>query len=66
MIQSHEIRRHRDGSIDFDFYRAQATVLRSQAMRDGFKLKATFRFTLITLAMIVGVTIAASTSAHWV
>ena len=29
------IRRHPDGSIDFDFYRADAVALRRQAMRDA-------------------------------
>jgi hypothetical protein len=66
MIQSHEIRRHPDGSIDFDFYRTRATTMRAQAMQDGLKLKVAFRFTLVTLAMIVGVTIAASAHAHWI
>jgi len=42
-MQSHDIRRHRDGAIDFDFYRAQAAALRSQAMREAFKFKATFK-----------------------
>lgn len=28
-------RRHPDGSIDFDFYRSEATALRRQAMRDA-------------------------------
>ena len=34
-----EFRRHPDGSIDFDFYRARATTLRRQAMRDAFTLR---------------------------
>jgi hypothetical protein len=66
MIQSHEIRHHRDGSIDFDFYRTKATALRAQAMRDGLKLKTAFRFTLITLTLIIGATFAASAPAHWI
>jgi hypothetical protein len=65
MTHSHETRRHHDGSIDFDFYRTQAIALRAHAMRDGLKLKAAFRFALITLTMIVGVIIAASVPAHW-
>ena len=65
MTQSHEIRRHRDDSVDFDFYRNQATALRSQAMRDVFKLKATFGFTLITVAVLALVAIAAFVPAHW-
>jgi hypothetical protein len=34
-----EIHRHPDGSIDFDFYRIQATALRGQAMRDAATLR---------------------------
>jgi hypothetical protein len=32
-----DIRRRRDGSIDVDFYRARAAVLRTQAIRDAFR-----------------------------
>lgn len=39
MNQNHDIRRHPDGSIDFDFYRANATALRGQAMRDNRSLR---------------------------
>ena len=60
-----ETRRHRDGSIDFDFYRVQAAAARGEMLRNAFKLKAAFGFTLITLIMIVCVTIAASASKHW-
>lgn len=35
MTQPQTIRRQTDGSIDFDFYRAEATALRRQAMRDA-------------------------------
>ena len=64
-MQSHDIRRHRDGTIDFDFYRAQAAALRSQAMREAFKFKVTFKFVLTTLALVVGGTVAASAPANW-
>jgi hypothetical protein len=64
-MQSHDIRRHRDGAIDFDFYRAQAAALRSQAMREAFKFKATFKFVLITLALIMGGNVAASAPTNW-
>ena len=40
MTQTHDVRRHPDGSIDFDFYRASATALRGQAMRDNRALRA--------------------------
>jgi hypothetical protein len=36
-----EFRRHPDGSIDFDFYRARATTLRRQAMRGACTLRTT-------------------------
>jgi len=29
-----DVRRHSDGSIDFDFYRKRAAMLRNQAMRE--------------------------------
>lgn len=64
MTQTQDIRRHRDGSIDFDFYRARATALRAQAMRDAFKPKAFLGFTLITAAMVAAVVIAAFAPAH--
>jgi hypothetical protein len=44
------VRRRPDGSIDFDFYRARAAALRTQALRDAFRPKAVFRFTLIAIA----------------
>jgi len=31
-----DVRRRRDGSIDIDFYRTNATVLRNRAIRDAF------------------------------
>ena len=58
-MQPHDIRRHGDGTIDFDFYRAQAAALRSQAMREAFKFKATFKFVLMTFALAGGVAVAA-------
>ena len=38
MTQAH-VRRHPDGSFDFDFYRASATALRGQAMRNNRTLR---------------------------
>jgi hypothetical protein len=35
-----DIRRRRDGSIDMDFYRADASALRNRAIRDAFRLMA--------------------------
>jgi hypothetical protein len=40
----HDIRRRRDGSIDVDFYRVQATALRAQTIRDAFSLKVLAQF----------------------
>ena len=68
MTQSHEFRRHVDGSIDFDFYRAHAAAIRLQTFRDAFLFKSTSNYTLtplITLILIAGVTIAASVPARW-
>ena len=42
MTRSHEFRQRRDGSIDFDFYRTQAAIMRAQAMQDAIKLKSAF------------------------
>jgi hypothetical protein len=36
-LAGYDIRRHNDGSIDFDFYRARATALRNQAIREAFR-----------------------------
>ena len=36
-VAGHDIRRHSDRSIDFDFYRARATALRNEAIREAFK-----------------------------
>ena len=65
MHQFPETRRRFDGSIDFDFYRAQALAARGEMLRNAFKLKAAFGFTFITLTLIVCVTIAASSPTHW-
>jgi hypothetical protein len=37
---SHNARRHADGTIDLDFYRAGATALRRRSMHDGKTLRA--------------------------
>ena len=54
-----EVRRHPDGCIDFDFYRVDATALRGQAMREAFKLKLMFRFTLTVVASLIAFALAA-------
>jgi hypothetical protein len=33
-----DVRRRHDGSIDVDFYRARAAALRTQVIRDAFRL----------------------------
>ncbi len=65
MTQFPETHRRRDGSIDFDFYRAQAVAERGEMLRNAFKLKGAFGFTLITLTLIVCVTIVASAPKYW-
>jgi hypothetical protein len=65
MTQFPEMRRRRDGSVDVDYYRAQAMAARREALRDAFKLKAAVGFALITLTLTVCVTVVASTPAHW-
>jgi hypothetical protein len=65
MTQFSETRRRSDGSIDFDFYRAQAMAARGEMLRNAFKLKAAFGFALITLTLIVCVTIAGSAPKYW-
>jgi hypothetical protein len=62
MTQSHDIRYHGDGFIDFDFYRRQANAMRAQALRHGLiKLWAASR---LMLTKIIGVTFSASAPAH--
>ena len=65
MTQFPEIRRRHDGTIDFDYYRAQAMAARREALRDALKLKATCSFVMITLTLLVCVTIVASSPTHW-
>jgi hypothetical protein len=51
MTEPHEIHRRTDGAIDYDFYRARAVALRSQAIRDAFRRKSALK---LTLAAMVG------------
>ncbi len=53
MIQSLDIRRHPDGSIDFDFYRRRATRRRRLARR------AVFRHYLLVIGQAVRDTVSA-------
>lgn len=52
MMQSREVRRDKDGSIDFDFYRARAAIMRSQSRQDAFKHVATMKFVVATAAVL--------------
>jgi hypothetical protein len=63
MTRTHAVRRP-DGSIDFDFYRTQAGMLRAQAMRDAFNLRAFLRLIPATAAALAATVIAASAPAR--
>jgi hypothetical protein len=52
MTDDQHVRRHSDGSIDFDFYRARATTMRRQAMRDAFARKVAGRSAAAIVASI--------------
>ena len=52
MTQTDTVRRHPNGSIDFDFYRAGATALRRQAMRDGATLRKALAGALVTMSVL--------------
>ena len=60
-----DIHRLDDGPIDFDFYRAQVSASRREALQNAYKLKAAFGFMMITMTLIVCVTIVASSPMHW-
>jgi hypothetical protein len=53
MTHTDTSRRHPDGSIDFDFYRADAKALRRQAMRDVGTLRGVRRASAGVLAAAV-------------
>jgi hypothetical protein len=64
MTPTDPVRRHHDGSIDFDFYRAGATALRRQAMQDG-KVLRKMSGAMLTFACVIGVvTLIASTASR--
>jgi len=60
MAHAPEYRRLRNGVVDVDFYRTQATALRRAAMQDTFRLKVGFKIAASTLA--IGLAIAAAVS----
>jgi hypothetical protein len=53
-LQLNDIRRHPDGSIDFDFYRTRAVTLRGQARRDALKA---FGALVLTIMGVVAVSL---------
>ncbi len=60
MTQTNDIRRRANGSIDLDFYRAGATALRGQAMRDASKLRNALAGILAMAGILGIVTVLAS------
>ena len=58
MTQRQTIKVHRraDGTINIDFYRAEALRLRGEAFRDAFKLKgAAVKFALATVVATLAI-----------
>ena len=51
-MQSHEFRRHRDGWIDFEFYRDRAKALRRQALGDAATRKMALPSVLVIVAVL--------------
>ena len=56
------IRRHPDGSIDFDRYRADIHAVRHQAMQDASKLGAAMTFAAVIAMMLIAIAVAPSKS----
>jgi len=52
MTQTDTVRRHPNGAIDLDFYRAGATALRRQAMRDASTVRKAFAGALVTMGVL--------------
>jgi hypothetical protein len=57
------IRRHPDGSIDFDRYRADIRALRHQATQDASKLGAAMKLAAAIAVMLVAIAVAPSRQA---
>ena len=63
----HTVRRHPNGSIDFDFHRAGATALRRQAMQQMFRQRPGFRVAIAaTVTIAVAIAVVASIPGHLV
>ena len=58
-----DIRRHPDGSINFDFYRYRSRALRTQAMREALSIKPKFASRPTLFAALVLSTVAIVISA---
>jgi hypothetical protein len=54
------IRRHPDGSIDFDRYRADIHAVRRQAIEDASKLGAALKFAAAIAVMLIAIAVAPS------
>jgi hypothetical protein len=67
MTQIHDfeldVRRHSDGSIDFDHYRSRAAALRGAALRDASTLRSTFKLIMVLAVAITGVVVVANVPA---
>lgn len=57
------IRRHPDGSIDFDRYRTDIHALRHQAMQDASKLGAAMKLAAAIAVMLVAIAVSPSPQA---
>ena len=67
MTQIHDfeldVRRHSDGSIDFDHYRSRAAALRGAALRDASTLRSTFKLIMVLAVAMTGVVLVANSPA---
>lgn len=67
MTQIHDfeldVRRHSDGSIDFDHYRSRAAALRGAALRDASTLRSTFKLIMVLTVAMTGVVLVANSPA---
>jgi hypothetical protein len=66
MTQSQDVRRLRDGSIDYDFYRARATTLRAQMIRETLLPKRTPKAALFAAVAALVVTIGTVVPTRWI
>jgi hypothetical protein len=67
MTQIHDfeldVRRHSDGSIDFDHYRSRAAALRRAALRDASTLRSTLKLIMVLAVAMTGVVLVANSPA---